>query len=215
VVVTGTTFTDPAAVVDATGVERGDPLVWVDVDAVDARVEALPWVAEARVSRDWRGRLRVGVTEQVPAAWVRGPDDEVVVVAGDGRVLGPAPAPFPDLVEIRGVRRVPPPGDRLSPDGVAGLASTLPPALVDDLVAVDVGGTGVTAVLGDGPELRLGSLDEIATKGAVAEAVLARLVERGIAADFVDVSVPSAPVAGTDAAGALPGLDAPAGEGGA
>jgi len=40
----------------------------VDLDAVRAQVEALPWVDHARVNRRWPNGLRVEVTEQVAAA---------------------------------------------------------------------------------------------------------------------------------------------------
>ena len=48
----------------------------LDIEALRAAIEALPWVGEARVGREWPGRLTVGVEEHEPAA--RWNDDALV-----------------------------------------------------------------------------------------------------------------------------------------
>ena len=48
----------------------------LDIDALRGEIEALPWVAEARVAREWPGRLRIGIDEHEPAA--RWNDDALV-----------------------------------------------------------------------------------------------------------------------------------------
>ena len=48
----------------------------LDIEALRAGIEALPWVGEARVGREWPGRLTVGVEEHEPAA--RWNDDALV-----------------------------------------------------------------------------------------------------------------------------------------
>ncbi|MSR09691.1 MAG: FtsQ-type POTRA domain-containing protein [Gammaproteobacteria bacterium] len=46
----------------------GKGFLAADLDAIQARVAALPWVATARVSRQWPDTLDVTVTEEAPAA---------------------------------------------------------------------------------------------------------------------------------------------------
>ncbi|MGB7404570.1 MAG: cell division protein FtsQ/DivIB [Pacificimonas sp.] len=45
-----------------------DSMLLVDLDEVKARLETLPWVAEAHVGRQWPDRLLIDIDERVPAA---------------------------------------------------------------------------------------------------------------------------------------------------
>ena len=68
-------------------VELGVPLVSVDVDAVRERVERLPWVDRAAVSRRWPSTVNVQVTERVAAALVPVTGSHAALVDAEGRVL--------------------------------------------------------------------------------------------------------------------------------
>lgn len=46
--------------------ERG--FLSADLDAIQSRLTALPWIDAANVARRWPGQLEISVTEQVPAA---------------------------------------------------------------------------------------------------------------------------------------------------
>lgn len=59
---------DAMQIANAVGTGATTQLFAVDLDAARARVEALPWVAHARVSRIWPDQLAVRVTERVPYA---------------------------------------------------------------------------------------------------------------------------------------------------
>ena len=48
--------------------ELGDGFVTADLGAIQRRIVALPWIDQATVARRWPSRLRVTVSEQVPAA---------------------------------------------------------------------------------------------------------------------------------------------------
>ncbi len=71
--VRGTTTESQAAVRFASGVKTGSALLFVDTGAVARRVEALPWVAAAKVARELPNDLTITVEERVPVAWVRRP----------------------------------------------------------------------------------------------------------------------------------------------
>lgn len=209
--VVGASHSGAARVMSVAGIERGEPLVRVDASAVARRVEELPWVDDARVVRRWPGTVRIEVSEYEPTAFVRR-SGSVALLGDDGRVLGDVASPPAGVLEIVGVRRLPEVGEMLSPPDVAGLTATLPVALADRLSSVDVA-HGVTLRVADGPEIRLGDLDDLRAKAAAALAVLERLGEEP--AEYVDVSVPSAPVVGTATGEVMPGLDAPLDLGGA
>lgn len=204
--VIGASQSTPAEVAAMTGIENGEPMVRIDAAAAARRAEALPWVESARVVRRWPGTVRIEVTEYLPAAFVRRSSSTVALVAPDGRVLGDTETAPGGLLEIVGVRRLPEIGATLSPPGVAGLASELPAALVGRVARVDLS-QGVTLHLADGPQIRLGDVDDLGAKSAAVLAVLELLGEEP--AEYVDVRVPSAPVVGTGSGHVMPGLDAP------
>ncbi|MDP3859374.1 MAG: FtsQ-type POTRA domain-containing protein [Stagnimonas sp.] len=62
----------------------------VDLDAVRLAVERLPWVAHARVDRQWPARLVVRIWERVPfARW-----GAAEALSTEGRVFAPGPEPL-------------------------------------------------------------------------------------------------------------------------
>lgn len=50
------------------GLKAGRPLAKLDLDAVRRKLEADPWIADAKVSRSWPRRVRIAVVERVPVA---------------------------------------------------------------------------------------------------------------------------------------------------
>lgn len=68
VTVAGRGRTDADAILAALHVERGSALLWFDPEQARASVEALPWVAHARISRLLPGRIHVELAERVPYA---------------------------------------------------------------------------------------------------------------------------------------------------
>lgn len=86
VLVSGRGETDPATLLAAIGVARGTPILSVDLDAVQARVTALPWVKAARVERHLPDTLFVALTERRPLAlWQR--HRALALVDDDGVVI--------------------------------------------------------------------------------------------------------------------------------
>lgn len=195
--VSGASLTGADDVRAASGISTGEPIVLVDLTAAVNRIEALPWVKTATVKRDLPSTLNITVTERMAAGWFRA-GAGVFLVDSTGRVLQQVEEP-PLLPEIVGLESAAPPGDTVTPAAAARVAIAMPPALVTRLAAVHlelVGGAepSATLELTDGPEVRLGTLDDLAAKGASALAVLGVIQEP--LPTYVDVRVPSAPVTG-------------------
>lgn len=90
ILVTGRGETDPGDLLEVVGVERGMPILGIDLDAVRERVTALPWVKSARVERHLPDTLFIAIIERRPLAlWQRQRslalvDEEGVVITERG-----------------------------------------------------------------------------------------------------------------------------------
>jgi cell division protein FtsQ len=176
----------------AAAVHAGAPLLLVDTGAVEDRVEGLSWIADARVSRDLPGTLRIVVRLRPPVAFAARPDGRVAVVDPSGTVVAlgsAAPGGLPALVTTS---PPPGPGRRIAPRAAAQVAAGVGP-LAGRVARVSVDHAQAALLLTDGTEVRLGGLDHVQEKARAADAVLAALP--GPVA-YVDVRVPSAPVTG-------------------
>lgn len=194
VTVLGTAHLTPAQVEAAAGVHQGDAMVWVDTGNAVTRVEALPYVRDVSIRREWPHTVRITVRERTPAAWIDGSGAKTVV-DGTGRVLETVAAPPPGLPQLLGTKVVPPPGGVIDAVAAARVAGTLTGLAVGGVASV--GSTpdhGVVVHMASGPELRLGPPTEVAAKIRAALAVLGATKDTPPA--YVDVSVPTNPVAG-------------------
>jgi cell division protein FtsQ len=204
--VTGNRRESVSQIVDAARVHTGDALLLVNRGAIERRVERLPWVASVHVRRELPHTLEYVVTEYAPTAYVRIGPHRVALVASTGRVIQHAPAAPPNAVQVLGERAVPAAGALLADPDVADVVRKLPPRLGAQVRAIEVGGASITLVLrtpstpsapqctGGGPteQIRLGTLADLADKGAAALAVVDHLA--GQPFTYVDVATPQAPV---------------------
>lgn len=188
--VSGAERTPRDAVTAALGAGRGTPLLDVDPGAATERIEALPWVAEARVQRLWPGTVRIVVEERHPVAVTSHPDGWATLDAR-GRVLAVGPARPPGLVALAG-------GHDGAPGTVVGTEARallravgeLPGEVRAALATLAAGPGGMTADMVAGPCLVLGDASGLEAKVRAAQAVQAHAdLDRG----RIDVRVPSAP----------------------
>jgi cell division protein FtsQ len=176
----------------AAGVHRHDALLFLDTGAIARRVERLPWVEHASVSRQWPGTVRISVTEYQPIAWAHD-GNAVVLFAANGRAIARVRSAPAGATEVRGVRRLPADGEVLSPPDATNVVTQLPPDLARRVAAIDVGGNGLGLVLAQGGEIRLGNAAGIDAKAAAALGVLQSNTV-GACFRYLDVSTPDTPV---------------------
>jgi cell division protein FtsQ len=177
----------------ASGLEVGDPIVTFLPGSTTHKVDDLPWVATAHVSRDLPNIVRITVTERDPVAWVKA-GSRALVVDGTGRVLWRADAPPAGLPELLGVADVSGPGGLVRPVVLPATAAALGADLGSRTASVQLDDGTMTVQVGDGPQLRFGAPTQVAAKARVAAAVLAALGGNTVA--YIDVTVPAAPVSG-------------------
>ena len=161
------------------GVELGDALVGIDPGAVADRVEALPWVAEARVTRSWPSTVRIQVSEREATALVQVTADRAALIDDEGRVLS-IERHTPD--DAGGRRRGAARAHRhRGPGGRGRAAAGGGPRRPDDRrrrarapagLVVSVS-TTLDATLVEGGEIRFGSVAELDDKITAAKTVLA------------------------------------------
>jgi len=178
----------PASIRWASGVHEGDALLTMDEHGAERAIEALPWVAEADVRREWPNTVRITVTERTPAALLdSGPGLPQAAVDAEGRVLQIGGLLPPGLVTVTGVPPTLAEGERLPTVGRDALALAL---TVAERVPGAIRSVSPTleAELAAGGVARFGSLDEIDEKLQSLATVLARVDMT--CADVLDVKVP-------------------------
>ncbi|HVL06185.1 MAG TPA: FtsQ-type POTRA domain-containing protein [Acidimicrobiales bacterium] len=197
VVVEGVVHTSPEEARFASGLRIGEPMLDIDEGAVDRAVEALPWVKQASVRREWPGRVRIVVVEREPVAVAEAAPGAMALIDGTGRVLEWVPVPPPGLPVLAGLRPAGSPGTTLGADGVASLqvALALPAELRPRI-------SGLAPAAGDGGEVelrldpegmvRLGPPDDLDRKFTAIRAVLAQVDLGNLA--VLDVRRPETPV---------------------
>jgi cell division protein FtsQ len=191
--VKGTSHLTAEQVLDAAGVHEGDAMVWLDTSAALEGMEALPYVEDASLTREWPDTVRITVRERVPVAWVDGATGPALVDRS-GRVLETVAAPPPGMPQLVGPKFVPPPGGTIDAVGVARVAGALHGLTATVTRSVEVTDHGIVLRLVTGPQIRMG---DAAQAGAKIRAALAVLdARRDAPPAYVDVSVPTNPVAG-------------------
>jgi cell division septal protein FtsQ len=183
---------------------RGTSLLEIDEGSIRRRLETLPHVHLLGYDRSFPNTLRVHVSVERPVAVLRRADENWLA-SGEGRVLRklerklrrPLPVvwlPPSFEPEVGTILQAYEPARAVS---AVATAAASEPSLARRIWYVKSGGEGLTLVLRDRLEVRLGNTTEPILKLQVAKRVLAAVREAGSPATYVDVSVPERPVAGT------------------
>lgn len=173
--VQGVVYTDPAAVDAITADLVGKPVLLVDTQAAERKLEALPWVERAVVSTDFPHDIYVDIREREAVATFQSSDGKFRVIDITGRVVQLSDGQPADLMLINGN----------NPNTAAGAwtptsyrdAAVLVMALPDEVrqvtsyVGVDPATGGLTLALTGNVTVRLGDSSDLEDK-------LARLLSR-------------------------------------
>jgi cell division protein FtsQ len=195
----GAVRADRDVVLAATGIERGDPLLTLDLHAAEVGVRAVPWVAEATVERSWPGSVQVSIVERVPVAGLFRADGRLALVDADAHVLEVVPPVGSGVVGIAGLPDGHRPGDVVDGPGPAAiaLAGAIPVELRGRVVHVAVSEAGALSLdlvveEGEPPaEVRFGPGGGLAEKLRALVTMVASADLRGV--DVLDLEVPGAP----------------------
>ncbi|MGH9048065.1 MAG: cell division protein FtsQ/DivIB [Acidimicrobiales bacterium] len=192
-VVTGNRHTSSSAVLRAAGLAGHPPLIDVNGAAAARAVEALPWVATARVKLDWPDGAVVELTERTAVAALHGTSGWAELDR-TGRVLAIVAVRPSGLVHLVGVTTKATLGSTLSAlRPVLTVAARLPVAFGSsvDAVAPSPGG-GVDLALAGGVGVVFGAPTQLPAKFEDIASVLAGAAPAP--GSVIDVSVPGSPV---------------------
>ena len=78
---------DRLLVVEVSGIRTGEPMVDVSSEVAAHRVATLPWVAEAKVARDWPGTVRIWLVERQAVVNAVDPTGRWALLDDSGTVL--------------------------------------------------------------------------------------------------------------------------------
>lgn len=154
--------------------------VGADIDRIQAKIVALPWIDQARVARRWPSRISISVTEQVPAA-----------VWGESGLLNTRGELF-----VTDLRHVPAELPRLSgPDQRSSEVATRYLAVREQLIplGLDVRRVHMDArgswemTLGNGIEVRLGRRAVADRTSLFLDVVADIITSRAADIDYVDM----------------------------
>jgi cell division protein FtsQ len=189
--VTGNVYTDEAALAEIVDDLVGTPVLLVDEQAIERRIEQIPWVDSARVRTRFPRQASIEIRERIALGTYQGPDGSFRVIDREGRVL--------DVIEGQPIAYMlitGPDALDLAPAQFASAGYAAAAELVQALTAsvrgrtasIDVTGDGsqLRMFLDDGTEIRFGAADDLLVKLVRVETVLPTADQRG--ASIIDVS---------------------------
>lgn len=183
----------------AAGIEPGDFMGTLSTGEAERSLEALPWIADARVQRRWPATVEADVVERSEAALALAAPGSWVLTDIEGRVLTSPLTVLPALPRLSGISAAPEPGAFLA-DDADGLLAVLSAAQGQPefvVVALWRDGRGdIRTRVRQQPnglvlEAALGDDSALGAKTAALAAVIGEMTNSDA---VLDVSVPHLPV---------------------
>lgn len=168
----------------------GASLLTADLSAAESRVEELPMVKEATITRRWPQTLRIDITERTPwAVWQAGGD--AYVVDEDGVVLTAEPPEGAPVIRVDSAGEDLEPGRRVDSDAVAlarSLTQQVPEALEQKIATFEWSGvSGLTITTDAGYSVVLGDSQNMDYKLAVWREIEAELGRESMSGHVLDL----------------------------
>lgn len=188
--VVGVSSLSTRAIVEASGLEPGDRILWERMSVAERRIERIPAVADAVAERSLPSTVVLRIREREPIALLDGASQLVVDADGVIFPIGEADVPAV-LTGWKGRARA---GERVDPASrtVLEAMSDFPSVLRDGGRRLVIADGTFTLVISDTTEIRFGVLRDLGAKAEVAMAVLR--AEEGNPLAYVDVRSPTVPV---------------------
>lgn len=192
--VDGAVSLSPKEIVEASGLEPGERILWERLSIAERRIEELPAVAEVVAERMLPSTVVLRVRERLPLARLDTADD--LVVDADGVIFDAGEAQV--RARLYGWKGTAEPGERLDARSRTILEAfpRFPDVLVEFARRL-YAGERFRLTLSDRTEIRFGVLRDLEAKAEVAAAVLAeeRRRDPGAQLAYIDVRSPTVPVA--------------------
>jgi cell division protein FtsQ len=193
--------TTDRTIMTAAGLLHRPALIKVDPGPTAARIESLPFIASAQVTRHWPDAVTIHVTERVPVMVMSGPAASWSILDGNGRTLAVTPGrPVLPVLVVHGRAGPVPPASvgatvPASVDPGLRVTRTLPPAFAGQVVSITVAADGtVSLALSSHLVVLLGTVSKLTAKYEDVAAIIAHASLRG--AHIIDVTVPQSPTVG-------------------
>jgi cell division protein FtsQ len=183
VTITGNVYTDPERLQEVVDDLVGTPVLVVDTEDAERRLEAIPWVDDAKVTTRFPHGVSIEIREREAVATFQGPDQFFRVLDREGRVLDVIEGYPIAYVLITGPDPVDLDTGEVAPQGYQGaaeLAKNLTGTVRGQVERLEVTADGSRLVmwLDDGSEVRFGEARDLFTKLVRLETVLSQNPDR-------------------------------------
>lgn len=191
--VVGATTLDTSAVAALAEIVPGDPLMGLDLGLIEDRLEIVPDIASASVSKSWGGTVTITLVERVPTVQFKN-GDTWIVTGSDGIVIAHEDAPRTGVPGVRGALFQTVPGRRVPAEVNVSLsvAAAMPPDVSAMVETITQTADSLILDLHGGATIELGDARNLAEKFAAARAFLAHVELRCV--DAINVQAPTVPV---------------------